>query len=605
MKNLILILVLLSQAILSHAQTEPPSDSLGYDTIYYQSPLRIPIEAEAVVRFANSADVYLRWSAMPAVSNYTVRYKFGETTNNWITVQRTSNELLIENVPLDIKVLWDVIVAGNTAEPLYQSGVGLVSTAAQKEPIEVSANFYNKLEYWFSRDENAQGFCEFFNALVVNRYEKLSFLQAYSFDNARFVKPTNPSSANLNAWYPPNTTTGTGTGDWCIPITGNCNCKVITKGSNIAVPNEKLENFKVFPKNFKSTQRHRLEAGAAKFTSLFQDRTGGQTLEMSNAQSTGDNSSVTTQASEIVFFLACLTANGGLTTNLPTGCQCERPLHIYYEYSTRFHVRSNLDGCCGSRGAEATAEDLAFIGVYQGKTGDITALAAGQRGLSNSCSSVWNAQFWINLVNLATPIGEYYLQTLGNSDAKPTQAQLTAFINALKVLIVTNFTNKSGECGTLEQDQVLITGSKTFNLKPNSPIRVGLFSSYYLRTRGYGNWKAEAGVASDYHLLGVVESQLTEEPECCSDKYANYLAGSQSSPAGSRYSLHAPNTVENRINRVGFFLSTFGSWDGFNPIPGSGIINLLEHQFDNNLTGPSCINENAGLGGGAGNGSNE
>ena len=176
MKNLIVIAVFLFQALLSVAQTGSALDSLGYDTIYYQSPLRIPIEAEAAVRFANSADVYLKWGAMPAVSQYTVRYKLGETSTNWTTVQRTSNELVIENVPLNTKVIWNVFVMGNTAVPIYQSGVGAVSTAAQKEPIEVSAALYNKLERWFSKEQSPQGFCTFFNSIELNRYEKLAIL---------------------------------------------------------------------------------------------------------------------------------------------------------------------------------------------------------------------------------------------------------------------------------------------------------------------------------------------------------------------------------------------------------------------------------------------
>jgi hypothetical protein len=583
------------QITLARAQDDDsPDDPPENYASLYQSPPTISIETEAVVRYITTADVYLKWAAMPGISSYLVRYKFGIESTTWTAVQVSASEFLLENAPLDAELFWDVTTVGGPQEPMYQSAVGVVSTAPQREPIEVSKKLYGELEYWFSRENNPQGFCEFFAPLPVSKYEKLSFLQAYAFDNANFVKPSNPASATLTEWYPPNAETGRGDGDWCLLVVGDCRCKVITKGSNIATPNAKLENYKVFPVIFESSsvkQRHRLEAGAAKFVSLYQNRSGGQTLEMSNIEGTGDNSSVTTEASEIVFFLACLTPNGGYTTNLPATCQCERPLHIFYEYATNLHVRSSLKSCPWSKGAEATAEDMAFVALYEGKTANLTPLAGGMSGLSNSCSSNWNPDFWIKVVNLLTPLAEFYLETLGNDDAVPSQQQLTAFIDALKDLITTNFSNHNGECGTLNASSVLVSGSHTFMLKPNNPIRVGLFSSYYVRTRGYGCWRAEAGVASDYFLMGVVESQLTDNPECCSDKYANYIAGSQSSPAGSRYSHHAPNTVEARINDVGFLLSTFGSWDGFDEIPGTGIINLLEHQYHNDLYGPSCIDD--------------
>jgi hypothetical protein len=597
MKHLALTFFLLIAILRLQGQTETPIDSLENDTTFFQSPISIAIEAEAVVRFETNADIYLSWSPLPSVTSYIIRYKFGEEATTWQYTSIENNEYVIESVPLDISVLWDVTAYDAAEAPIFQSAVGIVKTTPQKEPIEVSSRLYNKLERWFSRDENPEGFCEFFNELEMNQYEKLAFLQAYSFDNAKFVKPSNPSIVSLNSWFPVNAITGSADGDNCISIVGNCNCKVITRGSNIATPNEKLENYKVFPKIFAAPidtkQRHRLEAGAAKFVSLFQERTGGQTLEMSNVEGTGDNSSVTTQASEIAFFLACMTNNGGITTNLPEACQCERPLHVYYEYATNLHVRSEKKGCCVSRGAEATAEDFAFVALYEGKTGNLSPLSAGQLMISNSCSSNWNPDFWLEIIDLLTPVGQFYLATLGDSDAVPTLNQLTEFANALKTLINTNFTNKSGECGLFEKSSVLVSDSKTLSLKPNNPIRIGLFSSYYVRTRGYGNWKAEAGVASDYYLLGVVESQLTNDPECCSDKYANYIAGSQSSPAGCRYPLHAPNTVENRIDDVGFLLSLYGSWDGYSDKPGTGIIDLLERQYDNKLTGPSCsLNSN-------------
>lgn len=592
-----------------YAQDWPPPDSVvigtvEYDSIIYQSPIRIAIEAEAAVRLSNSADVYLKWAALPDVSNYTVRYKLGEGDAAWLSVQRSTNDLILENVPLDITVTWEVLVVGDSqVTPVYQSDIGTVSTSQQHEPIQVSHRLYSKLEGWFGKDDNNEGFCEFFRALNdIHQYEKLAFLQAYAFDNARFIKPAFPSSSDIKDWYPAATVTGTGDGDECFPMATNCKCKVISDGSNIATPNGgyDLVARKINPRSVQKiahadedrTTIDRFEAGAAKFISLRQSESfGGMAYAMSNLQGANDENSVTTQASEIVFFLACLTSNGGTTTNLPSACQCRRPLYVDYEYTTRLHVKAEKKNCWFSKGAEAQAEDLAFVGVYEGKTGKVTPIAANQALLTRACSSSWNPDFWINVLNLAKPVADYYLQTLDTTQSRiPTTQQVNAFIDSLKALIKTPFRNSSGTCEEIQQDKVLVSGRDSLLLRPNAPIRVGIFSSYYVRTRGYGCWRAQAGIASDYFLLGVVESEKkeSEDPECCTDKFANYVLGSLSTPWNGDVKIDAVNSLENRMQDVGFLLSTYGSWDSLKRDPSSGQL-LIKHQYDR-LYGPSCLN---------------
>ncbi|HAD15219.1 MAG TPA: hypothetical protein DCF33_22565 [Saprospirales bacterium] len=477
-----------------------------------------------------------------------------------------------------------ILVSSGAETPLFESAVIRINTSPQKEPIEVSPGLYAKLESWFAREDNTIPFCIYINELDLHPYEKLAFLQAYSFNNTNFVKPANTSGGVLSSWFPPTVQTGSNAADWCMPPTGNCHCKVITKGLNIADPNDGLNNFTVSPVKRKTSQRYRLYAGAAKYVGLYQDRTGGQTLQLSNIQDFDDAASVTTEASEIAFLLGCL----GGSNALPEDCQCERPLHLYYEYTTHLHARANLRNCPWTKGAEATAEDLAFIGIYEGKTGNLTAIDAGRSKQSANCNNTWNPQWFVNLTKMAKPVADYFISRLDTSSNRvPSQAQFNLFFSALEVLINTQSHFKNGECGTKQKEQVLISGSNTYALKPNSPIRASLFSAYYAYTRGYGCWKAQAGIAIDYYLLGAVESQLTEDPECCSDKYANYVAGSLSSPDDARFELDAVNSIQNRLGRVGFFMAFFGSWDGLDPIPGAGIISLTR-EFDNKIYGPSC-----------------
>lgn len=419
------------------------------------------------------------------------------------------------------------------------------------------------------------------------------------------MKPST-NTGSLQAYFPPNAVFGSGAEQWCVPvISGDCKCKVVSRGSNLATPNSGMYDYRVRPKkfariislwpNFTGEFEYRSEAGAAKAVTLKQNRiSGGSTLVRSNLSLSGDPQSVSSAASELAFFLACISGNGTYNTNLPPKCNCVRPLHVYYEYTTKLRIKSKKGGCFFSKGSEASAEDWAFLGVLRGKTGNIDPVAAGRATLNSSCSSNWNPDFWIRLLDLANPVLQYYAQTLDTTSGNkvPTTNQISQFISGLQALIRTPFAiRNSNGCLDEERDSVLVTGSKTYLLAPNEPIRVTIFSAYYLRTRGYGCWQSEAGAASDYYLLGVVESEADPlNEECCAKKYANYIVGSQSAPHNNMitFGLDAVNSIPNRLGRVGFLLSLFGGWDNLPTVPGSGVV-VLTHEFDNDLLGPSCI----------------
>ena len=614
MKHLVLVAaLLLSFTSISFTQTEPPPidsldagetpETLFNDILIFQSPTRIIAEASSAIRFDSNADVYLRWLEIPTATGYTLRYRFDAPATTWTTAQISTNEILLEGLPLDTLVIWEVIPIGTGEDDNWISDVSRVSTWSQDEPVIVSEGLYNRLEAWFAKEGNEEAFCEFIDELTtVSLYEKLAFLQAYAFDNASFIKPSTSTGSSLQPWFPSNSIFGSGEDQWCIPIiVGSCKCKVVSKGSNLATPNENMNNYHVEAKKFSKDgsegNEYRLEAGAAKFSSLKQNRgvfSNPRKLIRSNLPVSEDPESVTTEASELAFFLACLSGSGNYNTNIPSECDCTRPLHVYYQYTSRLRILSKVRSCWVSKGSEATAEDWAWIGALQGKTGDITPIAAGRATLNSSCKSSWNPDFWIKLLDLAGPALQYYVQTLDSTSGSniPTNNQINQFISGLQALITTPFSIKnSNGCLDETRDAALLTGSRTFSLAPNAPIRVTLFSAYYLRTRGYGCWRSEAGVASDYYLLGVVESAADPiNEECCAKKYANYIVGSQSGPDGTNtFPLSAVNSLANRLGGVGFFLSLFGSWDNLPTVPGSGVI-VLTREFDNEIRGVSCIN---------------
>ncbi len=577
------------------------------DSILFQSPNRLEVEAACAIRYAHNADIYLRWKPIQGATGYQVVYRLGDALSAGSTAQANANELLLEGLPLDTIVFCEVIPLGADLEDEWQSDVVSVSTAPQSEPIVVWPEFYNRLAFWFSKEENEQELCQFLEEVEgVSPYEKLAFLQAYAFDNAAFVKPPSGNASEMPSWLPPDAVFGSGEERWCVPLTNKpCRCKVISMGSNLATPNLNMAGYKVTPKIVlnqisKGESERRSEAGAAKFVLIRQDRgSGANTIVRSNLPVSDDSASVTPAASRIAFFLACL--QGGIpNTNLPPTCNCVRPLHVYYEYTTNLRIKAQVKGCPFSRGSEASAEDWAFVAVLRQKTGDLEPLAAGRVTFNSSCSSNWNPDFWIRFLDFMSPLIQYLVQVAGGNDSGsiplPTPNSIGQFITALQGLIETPFAIRNSDgCMDAERAATLVSGSRTYQLRPNEPITVFLFSSYYLRTRGYGCWRAEAGVASDYYLLGVVESEAepTNE-ECCAKKFANYIVGSQSDPI--IFPLRPPsnplpvNSIADRLQNVGFLLSLFGGWDNLPTVPGSGVV-VLTREFDKELRGPSCILE--------------
>lgn len=458
---------------------------------------------------------------------------------------------------------------------------------------------FNQLMSWYTGDRYERTFCEFIHESDVHLFEKLSFLQKYVFDNEDFTDAD--TSTEITNWYPSRFDTSNA--EKCLPnIVTNCRCQVITKGTNKATPGATdLDSVAILPKIVQKVRRgggdktfiDRFEAGAAKYVALRQNEgAGGSSYEMSNMKDGDDATSVTSEASEIQFFLACLNRGtghdqGGGTTNLPDSCDCKRPLYVSYEYTTNLYIKTEKKGCITNQGAGAQAEELALVVAYHGRDGSMTPLAAGKYGIGKQCSSSWNVQWWLNLLDVAGSVLGYYVTTLDtNSNNIPTQNQIDDFLSALDSLIGTPFINSSGSCGELEQQQVLISGENTLTLLPNEPIRIALMSAYYVRTNGYGCYRSEAAVASDYYLVGVVESELTENPECCSDKFGTYLVGSRSYPDNGDVQIEAINTVPNRLTDVGCYLSTFGKWDGYEENPHTGCTQLL-YEFTL-LRGPSC-----------------
>lgn len=327
----------------------PTGDS---DSLIYESPATVSLNAVSLVRFDTSAKVYINWSAPGIVcTGYNVKYKpLGSLT--WTTISTSSQELILSDLLLDTSFQLQIIPTGYDGLSIHQLPPTVIGTIPQTEPIEVSQDMFNQLMSWYTGDRYERTFCEFIHESDVHLFEKLSFLQKYVFDNEDFTDAD--TSTEITNWYPSRFDTSNA--EKCLPnIVTNCRCQVITKGTNKATPGATdLDSVAILPKIVQKVRRgggdktfiDRFEAGAAKYVALRQNEgAGGSSYEMSNMKDGDDATSVTSEASEIQFFLACLNRGtghdqGGGTTNLPDSCDCKRPLYVSYEYTTNLYIKT-------------------------------------------------------------------------------------------------------------------------------------------------------------------------------------------------------------------------------------------------------------------------
>jgi hypothetical protein len=569
----------------------------------YKSPEHIKPVAAVSVRFRDDATAYLKWKAVEnASSEYLLRYKPADSTTEWAEMTVRESEAVIENLPLDAEYQWEVMVA--VGEEMMTSGTGLVSTFAQAEPIAVSDPLFRKLSGWFAQKEGQEPFCTFLEEANVHALEKLAFLQAYSFNNEPLLKYQDLK--NLSSWYPMSyqgDCTGLVTEK---DVETNCRCQVITRASINAGPYEEIDynNRVIRPTIDQYTVQNGndrtyvdiLTGGASKYLALRQDESGGAAdYSLSNLQGEEAASSISTTFSEVKFLLGCIRF-GGFSTDLPKDCACQRPLDVEYEYTTSLHIKARKKNCIFSKGAAAQAEDFAFVMARNLGTGELTAIDAGHAMIGRRCSSSWNPEFWINVISVVKPVFDYFQDTQeaepGEGPVLPSEEQVETFWNAITALASTPFSNNAGYCADepLVEEQTLVSGIGLLTLLPNQPMEVILFSNHYLRTKGYGCYEAQASIASDYYLVGVVESGGIQNSLCCSDKVAAYVAGSIPTPSNAGIQNDPVNNIGNRIGQVGSFLANYGDWYDHDVLA-TGTIGV-RGEFGL-LSGPSCRNTNS------------
>lgn len=571
-----------------------------------KSPERIQKAAAVSVRFTDTAMGYLDWKDLNRITGeYQVRYRTKDLSNEWTEVNTSATELIIDNLALDTEYRWEVRAAAG--EEMITSGQGLLSTFAQQEPIQVSDALFRPLYGWFAQQEDQEPFCNYLDRLRVHPLEKLAFLQAYSFGNAPLRKQADFD--DFNEWYPMSHRDMDCSGfarpkDRGDELTTNCRCQVITRGLINTAPFEAINDEVITPteENYAvgssrdRTYAIKLQAGAAKYIALHQDESGGDAdYALSNLPGSDASRSVSTSFSEISFLLGCL-KKGGFSTLLPEKCQCSRSVDVGYQYTTRLHIKAREKVCVWHKAAAAQAEEYAFLMAFNAATGDLTAIDGGHAILGRWCNSSWQPDFSMNSFRVVRPVMDEYLNTLAAQTkgiegedlptVSPTEEQQDDFREALREVCNPPFNNTSGDCADspLVEEHILIHGTERLLLHPNQPLFVALFSNHYVRTKGFGCYVAEASIASDYRLTGVVQSTSTSR-ECCRDKLGVYRYGSLSAPPYSRIHNNAVNSMNVRRLQVSNFLATYGDWSDQSPLPtGDGGLPVAYGHW----SGPDC-----------------
>jgi hypothetical protein len=549
-------------------------------------PSRLTNFYSSSVKLENGTKVFVDWDSNYKFDEFIFSYKLSEN-GIFKTISLKESELVL-TLSQDPGVIYYQI-EGKSTEIKSSLKTGTISTNLDENQIMVSNKLANYLEVYFTEIKDVD-LIKYLDEIEVPLVEKLSFMQKYFAPNVKLKEPKDKSS--LKSYYTINESNILQ--DVSSRKKLECNCSYIRSfGENLAVPGFQDENPNIVIPTAQHENIHdsgdkthliRLHAGAAKFVSLTQDEdSGGMTYQINNLNGGSNSAASGYLQSSVRVMLGCTGKNpNDWTTKIPEDCNCTKPVYLTYQYDSRIEARAASGGCWFySRGAEADVEDAAVVFLHHRKANTLTALAANQHKAYASCSSSFNPDFFINILDFAVPISSFFLTPRPGTNITssiPSTETIKALADALKKLIATPVRNVNGACKTVESGVNLVRGTAQSNLVPNEVITMHMFTNYYAFVRGYGCWESHARIANNYLLTSVVESGSLTKGPCCSDKFGNYILGSLGSsdtPGGTDIgTFNAPLSKSDCRNLVGFELGSYGSWYNLSTSTATGIVNI-------------------------------
>jgi hypothetical protein len=227
----------------------------------------------------------------------------------------------------------------------------------------------------------------------------------------------------------------------------------------------------------------------------------------------------------------------------------------------------------------------------------IAIIDQGSENITTGCGSGFNTDWLDSYFDFVGGVLEVYLLTTITQDltfGAALSGSVNSILDSYLELFTTPLTTRTGTCNTITQATTLVdTKQYHTTLEPNQQVMYMLISSDATYVGGGGNWHSRAGIASDFHLAGVVTSGIDVQESashCCSDKFASYTTGSLSfDGVYGNVDISAPRSLDDAMRAVGAFLVAYGTWySGMTPANNNTGVPNLEADH-NRLRGFDCF----------------
>jgi hypothetical protein len=470
---------------------EVPSCNTPY--LLTSTVVRYKEDADAYVEFNNETErevtFYLKSGEGRRGENYTTRGKF-------LVLQK-----------LDLNQTYSIIALNDCKEEVEVGNV--ITTPKDNSTIDVSKKVFEALQDLVSEGQRNTTFNFINERTDLNEIEKLGFIQEYFYEGESLVRGSTSEMP---------------------PPTEGCNCKVIRHNQSLSIGGgsnspQVSNSQQIFDKETKvwSTTSYN---GAAKYMQAWSQgkRTHSKSLFVG---SKGGSISPTYFTMEYNWL--CTNASGHPSADCAG--LCSKDINFTARYDTKLTAATSTSGSClgcGSRGADAVAEDGAIFVIGDQKGGVKVIADAGQVAASSTCGKIINPDFYISLVDIASTVAKGTI-AFSKSDSVGLAA-LPDLINdilpQIKTLIGTPPSFPRGNCELSEKTDALIESKGTYSLTPNSPTYFRLYSFGNVRASGFTKWNSDARILSDGNLGGVFPGGKLDDKTCCTDEIGNWVIAS-------------------------------------------------------------------------------
>ncbi|TAK41327.1 MAG: hypothetical protein EPO28_08750, partial [Saprospiraceae bacterium] len=548
MKNIIfstLTLFFLASSTFLYGQEEQPLDPK-----FLEENCRPPIlVAKAVIHYQQYSKAYLEFDGVTANQKFTFKTLEGDFSQEVIS---STPAILLSGLPSE--KLFAVETLDACSDTVVVATISTKAEDADVHGIEVSTRMFKAITD-FQDLETETDLMSYMQGLTsVSNYEKTAFIQQYLYNGQKFATDEGVIFPTLLPPPPP-------------PPLDSCLCKFVFNTTQIASPailnNGTLGHVHEESVNpgdpsspkipWNSDSRYwwfRNTKGAAKWHYAWSEGWAAGSQHRSYSYSVVDSNMVSPHMGQLAYNFLCTNYE-----RVPEECACEKRINLYWRYDSRAVAYAKITGSSiNDRSAEGRAQD---IGVVSLRVGDepIRILDAGDVRAESECDSGANTDWFVELIDVALDIAQYYLITQGDTGTGATQilAIADSLAGDIHDLIQTPIWVTT-DCEVATVDATLALNNVTIDLAPNTPAFLNVFSFTNQRVGGKRKWFSYSGIESGFYLTGHVHGGRVEggSAACCTKKIGNWVYGSLAS---------LPNSTQNLADQVGAILGLWAPWN--------------------------------------------